>query len=287
MRHPIDPVRHPWLRRLVLGTAVVLGLAAALPRTTPTVDAAPFIVVQATPKSEPSSAAPKVPALPAVPAPPAVPALPDASEESDAATPGGEASSEITIDHRGVTVQKGGKRVNVHGFGTDREYDSFQDFVNDAPWLAGLVFLTVLLLFLTPLLIVVLLIWYKIRKTRMQNETMLKLAEKGVVPPTEAMASIAPSAAASPGMPRSVAPLYEQARQLRRRAAWSDLRKGVILISVGLAFTFYSMLDDGSPNWIGLILLFLGIGYSVLWFFEDRHASPAPPDAGVPPSGSA
>ena len=286
MRHPIDPVRHPWLRRLVLGTAVVLGLVAALPRTTPSVDAAPFIVVQATPKAEPSTAAPKVPALPAVPAPPGVPALPD-SDEPDAATPGGEASSEITIDHRGVTVQKGGKRVNVHGFGTDREYDSFQDFVNDAPWLAGLIFLTVLLLFLTPLLIVVLLIWYKIRKTRMQNETMLKLAEKGVVPPTEAMASIVPSAAASAGMPRSVAPLYEQARQLRRRAAWSDLRKGVILISVGLAFTFYSMLDDGSPNWIGLILLFLGIGYSVLWFFEDRHASPAPPDAGVPPSGSA
>jgi len=286
MRHPIDPVRHPWLRRIVLGTAVVLGLAAALPRTTPTVDAAPFILVQATSKSEPSTAAPKAPALPAVPAPPAVPALPDASDEPDA-TPGGEASSEITIDHRGVTVQKGGKRVNVHGFGTDREYDSFQDFVNDAPWLAGLIFLTVLLLFLTPLLIVVLLIWYKIRKTRMQNETMLKLAEKGVVPPNEAMASIAPSAAASAGMPRSVAPLYEQARQLRRRAAWSDLRKGVILISIGLAFTFYSMLDDGSPNWIGLILLFLGIGYSVLWFFEDRHASPAPPDAGVPPSGSA
>ena len=88
-------------------------------------------------------------------------------------------------------------------------------------------------------------------------------------------------------MPRSVAPLYEQARQLRRRAAWSDLRKGVILVAVGLAFTFYSMLDDGTPNWIGLILLFLGIGYSVLWFFEDRHASPAPPDAGVPPAGSA
>jgi len=290
MRHPIDPVRHPWLRRLVLGTAVVLGLVAALPRSTPDVDAAPFILVQATPNAESPAAAPKAPselALPKAPAAPSLPALPDTAEERDAATPGGEASSEVTIDHHGVTVQKGGRRVNVRAFGADREYDSFQDFVNDAPWLAGLVFLTVLLLFLTPLLIVVLLIWYKIRKTRMQNETMLKLAEKGVVPPNEAMASIAPSAAASAGMPRSVAPLYEQARQLRRRAAWSDLRKGVILISIGLAFTFYSMLDDGSPNWIGLILLFLGIGYSVLWFFEDRHASPVPRDAGVPPPGSA
>ena len=53
--------------------------------------------------------------------------------------------------------------------------------MQDAPWLAGLVFLMVLLVFLVPLLIIVLLIWYKIRKNRMANETMLKLAERGVV----------------------------------------------------------------------------------------------------------
>ena len=52
----------------------------------------------------------------------------------------------------------------------------------------GLVFVTVLLVFLIPLLIIVLLIWYKIRKNRMANETMLKLAERGVVPPAAAMA---------------------------------------------------------------------------------------------------
>ena len=33
MRHPIDSVRHPWLRRVVLGAAIVLGLAVALPGT--------------------------------------------------------------------------------------------------------------------------------------------------------------------------------------------------------------------------------------------------------------
>ena len=33
------------------------------------------------------------------------------------------------------------------------------------------------------------------------------------------------------------------------------------MIAVGLALPFYSMLDDGSPNWFGLVLLFVGIGY--------------------------
>ena len=276
-----DPFAPPWRRRLVLALAVSLGLALAAARSVPPVDAAPApSLAQATTPAPAASKAPEAPAPAAKPDDSKADTEPDVADSPDA-------DSTVTIDSHGIGILKNGKRVTVRGFGVDREYDSFQDFVNDAPWLAGLVFLTVLLLFLTPLLIVVLLIWYKIRKTRMQNETMLKLAEKGVVPPTEAMASIVPSAAASAGMPRSVAPLYEQARQLRRRAAWSDLRKGVILISIGLAFTFYSMLDDGSPNWIGLILLFLGIGYSVLWFFEDRHASPAPRDAGVPPSGSA
>ena len=277
MRHPIDPVRQPWLRRLVLGGAIVLGLAAAVPQAMPDVDAATVAV-------EPAPAT--IPAPPKVD-PPASKA-PSAAADADVDASKDDATSEVTIDHRGLTVRnRSGKRVNVHGFGTDREYDSFEDFVNDAPWLAGLVFLTVLLLFLTPLLIVVLLIWYKIRKARMQNETMLKLAEKGVVPPAEAMESLTPSAAATAGMPRSAVPLYEQARQLRHRAAASDLRKGVILISIGLAFTFYSMFDDGAANWIGLILLFLGIGYTVLWFFEDRPATSAPRDPGVPPPGNA
>ena len=32
------------------------------------------------------------------------------------------------------------------------------------------------------------------------------------------------------------------------------------------------MLDDGTANSVGLILLFVGLGYCLLWFFEDRTA---------------
>ncbi len=197
----------------------------------------------------------------------------------ESASPG--ATSTITVDKNGIVIEKGRKRVHVGVLGRDREYDSFQQFVQDAPWLAGLVFLSVLLVFLVPLLIIVLVIWYKIRKNRMANETMLKLAERGVLPPTTAMDAVASGnavsmAAAATAVPPS-APAYEHARALQRRAVWSDLRRGVILSGAGLGLSLWSMMDDGSPNSVGLILLFVGVGYCLLWYLEDR---PRPPSSG-------
>jgi len=162
--------------------------------------------------------------------------------------------------------------------------------VQDAPWLAGLVFLSTLLVFLVPLLIVVLLIWYKLRKNRIANETMLKLAERGVVPPAAAMDAVASgtagsvAAAATAPAPPPGMPAYEQVRYVRRRAVWSDLRKGVILLAIGLGLSFWSILDDGTANSVGLVLLFLGLGYCALWFFEDRTAQPEQPPR-TPPAG--
>jgi len=182
------------------------------------------------------------------------------------------------VENHGIVIEKGRKRVRVEGLGRDREYDSFEQFVQDAPWLAGLVFLVVLLVFLVPLLIIALLIWYKIRKNRMANETMLKLAERGVVPTTAAMDAVAsgaavPMADAATSGPAAI-PAYEHARALQRRTAWSDLRKGVMLTGVGLGLIAFSMFDDGTPNSVGLVCLFVGAGYCLLWYFEDRHRLP-------------
>jgi hypothetical protein len=33
------------------------------------------------------------------------------------------------------------------------------------------------------------------------------------------------------------------------------------------------MVEEGSASWFGLVLLFVGIGYVVLWYFEDRQAA--------------
>ena len=199
-------------------------------------------------------------------------------------------SPTVTIDRNGIRVEDGGtgkkKRVHVGIGGTDREYDSFDQFVHEDRGLAFMFFGIVFVVFLTPVLIIGLVIWYKLRKNRMLNDTMLQLAEKGVVPPAEALAALhsgQTSAAANAMAAR--APLMEQAKALRSSAAWSDLRKGVILVAVGLSFIAYSMFDDRSPNWIGLVLLFLGIGYAFLWYFEDRQlaapaSAPPPPPAG-------
>ncbi len=146
----------------------------------------------------------------------------------------------------------------------------------------------VFIVFLTPILIIALVIWYKMRKNRMQNEMMIRLAEKGIVPPADAIAAIG-SNRVEPLVDSVVGstPVGDQIRYIRKKAAWSDLRKGVLMSTVGFALTLYAMFEDGSPSWIGLVLLFLGIGYIVLWYFEDRHAYPGlgvrGPDGAVPP----
>jgi hypothetical protein len=71
-----------------------------------------------------------------------------------------------------------------------------------------------------------------------------------------------------------------------KRAAWSDLRKGVIMGGIGLGLTFYSMLADGEANGLGLVLLFVGIGYCALWYFEDRQLGPRRPSSSDPRGGA-
>lgn len=194
--------------------------------------------------------------------------------------------AEITINESGVKIRRSGDADEPQVAVGDLEFDSFEAFVEKAPWLAALVFMVTALVFLMPLAVIVLIIWYKMRSNRMRNETMLKLAERGVVPPAEAVAAMAPGATASLASLPSTAPLYEQVKQVRKRAAWSDLRKGVIMFGIGLGLTFWSMLDDGTANGLGLVLLFVGIGFIVLWYFEERQLTP-PRDAGPGPSGGA
>ena len=288
------------VRRLVLGGAFAVGIAIAVAPHTASVRAADLHVRIAQTDAPTAS---KAGADAATPAPSAKSGSKadhakanadgaDAADDSDTTDDEDSSKGSITADRHGIVIDKGGKHIRIEGLGRDREYDSFQQFVQDAPWLAGLVFLSTLLVFLVPLLIVVLLIWYKLRKNRIANETMLKLAERGVVPPAAAMDAVASGTAASvagaatappppPGMPA-----YEQVRYVRRRAVWSDLRKGIILLAIGLGLSFWSILDDGTANSVGLVLLFLGLGYCVLWFFEDRTAQPQQPP-GTPPPGSA
>jgi len=283
-------------RSWVLVAAALLGLVAAgglAPASPPTLrDEVPaFDVAGLVPQVIPAAlaAAPGEIRIAAdTPAPPTAPDVPAAPAAADVPAAPDAPAAPATKRHKkgaavGITIDDDTGRVRVAGAEGSREFDSFEAFVEQAPWIAGLVFFVVFCVFLTPILIIALVIWYKMRKSRMLNETMIRLAEKGVVPPTEAFGAVAGGSAALQANP-STAPLYEQAREMRRKTVWSDLRKGVIFGAVGLGFTFYSMLDDGSPNFVGLVLLFVGLAYVVLWYFEERQAAPsAPPPPPAPP----
>jgi Domain of unknown function (DUF6249) len=167
----------------------------------------------------------------------------------------------------------------------DFDVDQFRNQVQKMPWVIGLIFLVVGSIFLTPVVLLIGIIWYKLRKTRLQNEAMLALAAKGVVPPAQAADALATGAS-----PAAVAPqVYQQALALRRRVVWSDLRKGVIMVMVGLAFLLYGITANGEASWVGMILTFVGIGYLVLWWLEGRHlahSASAPPGNGAGTSSS-
>jgi len=183
------------------------------------------------------------------------------SIQVDATTPAADDSKAATSE------DKHGDRHFRLDSDEDFDMDAFTARVHKMPWVIGLIFLVVGSVFLTPIVLLIGIIWYKLRKTRMQNEAMLALAAKGVVQPAqaaEALATGAPPASAAPQ-------IYQQAFALQKRVVWSDLRKGVIMMMVGLAFLLYGITGSGEPSWVGLILLFVGIGYLVLWWLEGRH----------------
>ena len=283
-------------RRLVLAAAFLIGLAAALapparpvnaqePKPAPVAPGKESATTKTVTISDGRGAEAKMTLeLKDAPAPAAnVTAAESTPEEATPSDPRRKATSGA----HNVQIDKHG-RVKINGLGTDREFDSLGDFVHDQPAIAGMIVAVVSVVFLSPVLAIGLILWYRMRKQRMLNETLLKLAERGIVPPAEAMNALASGRqTAVLSSAASAAPLFEEAKQVRRRAAWSDLRKGVILGGIGLGLTLFSALDDRSPNSLGLVLLFVGIGYIVLWWFEQRQlvtAAGATPGASTPGS---
>ena len=267
-------------RRLVLGTAFFLALAVALAPRSPEVYA-----------QEPKAAT----------APPGAEKAPEAPKPGKSMTLKDGRGAEITIDisQGGKTTvkpsakadaeeedaeiprPKGKKRaqITIDGLG-DKEFDSFDEFVHDEPALAAMVVAIVATVFFAPVVAIALILWYRMRKQRMLNETMLKLAEKGIVPSAQAIDALGGKQATA----AAVAPFYEQAKQIRARAAWSDLRKGVLMAGFGFALSLHSLLTGDGPNVVGLVLLFVGLGFVVLWWFEQRHL---PVPGGVAPGAGA
>jgi hypothetical protein len=193
--------------------------------------------------------------------PPPLPAA--AAADSTAAS----ADDSATADERDDPFPFGRHRGRIQ----IDDFDSFKQAMDVAPWIVGVVFLVLGSIFLTPIILLVGIIWYKLRKTRLQNEAVLKLAERGVMPSAQAVDAVMAGTPPAQAVPPAIAAAVPQAVATRRRAVWSDLRKGVLLVAVGLALVLYSITDAGEANWLGLVLLFVGAGYIALWWLEDRH----------------
>jgi len=199
--------------------------------------------------------------------PPAPPAPPPAPAAAPAAPSSGATDNSATADEPDDPFPFGRHRGHIQF----DDFDSFKQAMDVAPWIVGVVFLVLGSIFLTPIILLVGIIWYKLRKTRLQNDAVLRLAERGVMPSAQAVDAVMAGTPPAQAAPAAIAAAVPQAVVTRRRAVWSDLRKGVLLIAVGLALVLYSITDAGEPNWLGLVLLFVGAGYVALWWLEDRH----------------
>ena len=115
--------------------------------------------------------------------------------------------------------------------------------------LSGIVaLLSVLLVFVTPIAIVIAVLAHKARRTQRIHETVIALAEKGVPIPPD---------------------LFIDRRVQDQTSA---LHKGVVLIAVGVGLMvfFLSMTDRHAPWGVGAIPLLIGVGYLIVWWIEER-----------------
>ncbi|MEO5701888.1 MAG: hypothetical protein ABIS17_02735 [Casimicrobiaceae bacterium] len=278
------------LRRIVLIGALLAALGMSVVLEPATVRAQSPTTAGSTAAAPPASTTRAAPATPTTNPPGnAVDSKADGAasrvgsadgQSPSAGAKAGDAAGKDTADSdRTVVIEKDGKRVQVTRSkkgGKDRsDLDTFP--YRGPP--TGMIVAIVAIVFLSPALIVGLFISYRLRKARMLNETMLKLAELGAVAPAEAIQALSSgqpppglAAAAAAAAGTAALPLADHVRQIQHRATTADLRKAVILGAVGLGFILYSLFDDGSPNFVGLVLAFLGAGYGVLWWFETRHA---------------
>ena len=97
---------------------------------------------------------------------------------------------------------------------------------------------------LMPVFMVGLILWYKARRNQLMHETALKLAEKGLPVP---------------------ASLFSDQTE-----PFASLRSGVVLLMLGLGISLALYLC-GIKFWaIGIIPLFMGLGYLIVWKLEGN-----------------
>ena len=192
------------------------------------------------------------------PAPPAPPAAPSATASASAsATVGGTLADRIhqKIDkkihrHHGIVIDGDDKDLG------EIKSDDIPEFV------IPIVAITMLTVFGAPVLIVALILYFGFSKSRAQHRTIRMLAEKGQPIPAALLAPPAPA--------------------VRQR---SDMRRGIILVMVGVALMicFGAWNDWEGGAWaIGVIPFVIGLGYLLVWKLEGGKKNEIPPTPPTP-----
>lgn len=107
--------------------------------------------------------------------------------------------------------------------------------------------IAVTMVFGTPIVIVVAVLIYRLRRARELHATIRELAARGLPIPPE---------------------LFDEGSSMSPR---SMLRYGVTLVAVGIGLIVMFVTQGEADNWgVGAIPLAVGIGYLVLWRLENR-----------------
>jgi hypothetical protein len=129
--------------------------------------------------------------------------------------------------------------------------DKLSDLANSNSAFMGEIIglVAVILIFGTPIIIVLAVLMHRARRQRLQNEVILKLAEKGQPVPPE---------------------LFMEPE--RRK---SDLRSGLSLIGIGIGVAVGLYVADGKDAvGFALIPFFIGLARLIAWKLEQGNKSP-------------
>jgi Domain of unknown function (DUF6249) len=94
-----------------------------------------------------------------------------------------------------------------------------------------------------PIMMLVAILWYKLKQTERLHDIALKLAEKGQSVPPEIF---------------------------RGEMPYSDFRRGIVLLALGIALTI-ALVQLKAPWAFGLIPLFMGLGYLLVWKLDGGN----------------
>ncbi len=120
--------------------------------------------------------------------------------------------------------------------------------------------LGIIAVFSMPIIIVALVAFFSFRQKQVLHGTLSKMVEKGMEIPPQ---------------------LLEPKKKTRGRRPNADLRYGIILCAIGFGVILVFMVNQKEGWSLGLIPLFIGVAYLLLWKLEGKPR-PATEEKGLP-----